>query len=97
MTTLYEKRSKGCQIRSRAAWIELGERSTSYFLGLEKSRQGNNVIQSLKAENGETQLGQKEILEVAKAYYTNLYRSKASHDTEVDQYIESIDMEKSGF
>ena len=95
LDTLYEKRSKGCQIRSRAAWIELGERSTGYLLGLEKSRQGNNVTQSLKAENGEIQLGQKEILEVAKTYYTNLYRSKASHDAEVDRYIESIDMEKS--
>ena len=36
---LYETKAKGYHVRSRAKWVECGERSTSYFLGLEKARQ----------------------------------------------------------
>ena len=48
LDSLYEKKAKGYQIRSRAAWVELGEKSTKYFLGLEKSRQTNKVIYTNK-------------------------------------------------
>ena len=48
---LYDQKSKGYQIRSRAKWVESGERSTKYFLNLEKSRQSSNCIYSLKDNN----------------------------------------------
>ena len=35
---LYETIVKGYHVRSRAKWVECGERNTSYFLGLEKAR-----------------------------------------------------------
>ena len=38
---LYENKSKGYQVRSRSKWIEQGEKSTSYFAGLEKARQAS--------------------------------------------------------
>jgi hypothetical protein len=39
LTELINKKAKGAQIRSRAKWIVDGEKSTSYFLTLEKKRQ----------------------------------------------------------
>ena len=48
----YKVKAKGYQIRSRAKWVELGEQSTRYFLGLEKSRQNQNCICSLTDRNG---------------------------------------------
>ena len=38
LDNLYESRTKGYHVRSRAKWVESGEKSTGYFLGLEKSR-----------------------------------------------------------
>ena len=37
----YENKSKWYQVRSRSKWMEQGEKSTSYFLDLEKARQGH--------------------------------------------------------
>lgn len=36
---LYEIKSKGAQIRSRAKWIDEGEKNSSYFLRLENRHQ----------------------------------------------------------
>ena len=47
LSKLYDKKSKGAQIRSRVKWIEEGERNTSYFLGLEKHNQSKNVIKKV--------------------------------------------------
>ena len=48
MLNLLNKRAVRAQIRSRAKYIE-GEKSTSYFLRLEKQRQTNNKITMLKS------------------------------------------------
>ena len=49
---LYRRKARGFQIRSRARWIEFGERRTKYLLGLEKQRQYANCIDSLKNKDG---------------------------------------------
>lgn len=36
LNELYHKKAKGAQIKSRAKWINEGEKNTKYFLGLEK-------------------------------------------------------------
>ena len=42
---IYTK-SRGAQIRSRANWVNEGEKNTKYFLSLEKKNQSNNVTVS---------------------------------------------------
>ena len=44
LSELCDNKSKGAQIRSRAQWIEKGERNTSYFLSLEAKHQSSNII-----------------------------------------------------
>ena len=50
----YEYKARGAQIRSRAQWIEKGERSTKYFLNLEKHHAANNSIDSLNINPNHT-------------------------------------------
>lgn len=44
---LYTLQAKGAYIKSRARWIEKGEKSNNYFCRLEKRRQEKNAINSL--------------------------------------------------
>lgn len=48
---IYLKKAGGAYIRSRAKWIEDGERSTAYFCRLEKRRQEGNSIKTLLIQN----------------------------------------------
>ena len=48
---LYEYKSKGAQIRSRAKWIDEGEKNTSYFLRLENKHQSHNVINTIRKDD----------------------------------------------
>ncbi len=44
---MYTSKANGAYIRSRARWIEKGEKSSSYFFGLEKQRQTKRKINKL--------------------------------------------------
>ncbi len=48
------EKAKGAYIRSRAKWIEEGERNSAYFCRLEKSRQEKNNIRSLIIDGSES-------------------------------------------
>jgi len=87
---IYEKKSIGYQIRSRAKWVEQGEQSTKYFLNLEKNRQNNNCINALRNDDGNTVTTDTEILQVAKNFYTDLFKSRNIMDTSVQSYFETI-------
>ena len=91
---LYCQKAKGYQIRSRAAWVELGEKSTKYFLGLEKCRQQNNTIRSLKDQYGNVKLLDKDILNVASNFYESLYKTEEPSKRNVHKYIDDIELEK---
>ena len=73
---LYAKKSKGYQIRARAKYVEQGEKSTQYFLGLEKKRQNSNCIDCLKERNGNYVYTDNDILDRAKQFYSELYTAK---------------------
>jgi len=50
---IYEKKGKEAMFRSKARWIEKGEKPTNYFFNLEKRNFEKRVILQLKLENGE--------------------------------------------
>ena len=58
-----EEQKNGAKIRSRAKWVEEGERCSKYFYSLEKKNYSNNTIKQLKKENGTFTSNNKEILE----------------------------------
>lgn len=76
---LYLERAQGAFVRSRARWIEDGEKNSSYFSNLEKNRQQRNSIDSLMIRNEEC----KDLTRIEKEvflFYSNLYSSDFSSD-----------------
>lgn len=51
LDNMYLEKAKGAFIRSRARWIEQGEKNTSYFFNLEKQRQVKKKIQKLSVND----------------------------------------------
>ena len=94
LDNLYENRAKGYQVRSRAKWVECGEKSTRYFLGLEKTRKSANCITCLKDADGIPHHSDAEILKVAKSYHERLYKSNASQEDDIDLFLESLPKER---
>ena len=43
-----EEQASGANIRSRAKWVEEGEKSSMYFHNLERKNYSNNTIKQLK-------------------------------------------------
>ena len=93
LDSMYEQKAAGYQVRSRAQWVEKGEKSTSYFLGLEKSRQNSNCIECLKDSNGESQHSDDNILHIAKTFYENLYTSNSVPHSDIETYYQSLTFE----
>lgn len=79
MTELEEindKQTKSAMIRSKVTWTEHGERSSKYFLGLEKRNYKNKCITTLQTDDGKVVTAPKDILALEKTFYENLYASQ---------------------
>ncbi|KAJ8038829.1 LINE-1 retrotransposable element ORF2 protein [Holothuria leucospilota] len=76
LNELYEYKIEGIIVRSRARWVEQGEKSTAYFLNLEKRNKKYNVIQKLKAADGEEVAEGPQILKELGNFYEVLYTSE---------------------
>ena len=87
---LLNEEAEGNQIRSRAKWIEEGEKTSRYFFGLEKSRQKNNTITRLKKEDI-TLTKDIEILEEAKNFYQQLYTAEPTNLTDQKWILQHLD------
>ena len=94
LEVMYKDKINGHKIRSRAKWYEEGEKNTSYFLGLERSRQAKKVITELKDENGATTTDQNKILQIEVNYYRKLYDSSNPYEEEVKNYIKDTCINK---
>ena len=87
---IVEKQNEGAKIRSRARWIEEGEKPTKYFFNLEKKNASNNTIKQLKKSNGEYVSTNKEILEEQFNFYKPLYESDNISENNIKQYLSKI-------
>jgi hypothetical protein len=68
------EKTNGAIIRSKARWVEDGERNSKYFFHLEKHNQQLKNIKSIRNnETGESIVDQVEILEYIRTFYRNLY------------------------
>lgn len=92
---MIQQQNVGAQIRSRAKWIEEGEKSTKYFFNLEKQRNSSNTIKQLKKEDGTNTFSQTEILNEEYNYYKKLYTNKETNQTDNDilRYIENTNIQ----
>lgn len=85
---MYIAMAKGAFIRSRAKWLELGERNSSYFFALEKRNRKRNNITALKI-NDNIITNPLDISKYVGSFYSSIYKSN-SNINDCDRFIESI-------
>lgn len=73
---LYKTKLDGIIVRSRARWVEEGEKSSKYFLNLESRHRAHNVITKLKTDNDEILTENADMLKEIRNYYYKLYDLK---------------------
>ena len=87
LNELFKERTEAADIRSRAKWIEQGEKNTVFFLNLEKQHQNNNCITKLQDENGHRAQDDKSILSQIESSYTKLYTSTGPKQSDITNYL----------
>ena len=100
---LYEKQKKleehreilmrGNITRSRVKWYEEGERSTKYFLNLEKRNYISKLISCLQSDDGETIQNQCEILKTLQRHFSGVFRSHDTEDNHTD-FLNCIELKQ---
>ncbi len=83
-------KAKGHQIRSRAKWIEEGEKSTAYFARLEKQRQTYNNITKLRTSGDNIVEDDISILRESVNFYKMLYETSKPDSEKVRRYVNNI-------
>lgn len=76
LNAIYDKKSKGAQIRSKVKWIAEGETNSKYFLSLEKHNQSSNNIKEIKTKDGLKINKANAILGEMLNFYEELYTSQ---------------------
>ena len=96
LETFYEKKVEGIIIRSRARWYEHGERSSKYFLNLEKRNHVKKHIRKL-CINGLLTTDPLKILNEQKCFYQELYQSinRTSNNSEkISSFLDDLTIPK---
>ena len=88
LESFYDHKTKGIIIRARARWHENGEKSTKYFLNLEKRNHVKKHISKLNI-NGTIETDPMCILKEQEGFYRELYKS-SHRDQNVAQNISSF-------
>ena len=91
----YDQAREAC-VRSKARWHEFGERSSKYFLNLERRNYENKCITSLIKENGSSTTDPEEILKEQKRFYQFLYSSQNPqvNDPKFEVFFDNDKLEK---
>ena len=88
----YQNEAKGAQIRSRAKWLEQGEKNTKYFLNLENKHQSNNKINCITSNDGNKYYKSSDILKEGSKFYRTLYKERKVEGTSIDLFLNNIDL-----
>ena len=87
----YEEKTNGIIVRARARWHEHGERSTKYFLNLEKGNHVKKHIRKLLI-SGAITTDPYRILSEQKDFYYNLYKSKATDTDSITSFLNNLNV-----
>ena len=84
---------EGVIVRSRAKWREEGERSSSYFLSLEKRTFSDKLIASLRDDNDELITDQKQIMNRIVDYYRDAFKKRSS-DRLLENFMKDMNIKQ---
>ena len=77
---LRKKKMEGVFIRSKATWIQEGEKPTKYFCNLENRNFVSKFMNNLQNNKGEILKTHPEILNETKRHYNNLYKAQETEE-----------------
>ena len=103
LNDIYEKKGKEAMFRSKARWIEKGEKPTNYFFNLEKRNFEKKVITQLKLENGEIISDMKQVNLDIESFYSDLLETKSAgllstnFRENFSAFVENLDIPKLSF
>lgn len=90
LKTYEDKICKGAILRSKAQWAIDGDKSSKYFLQLEKYKQNSNAVKELKTTEGKILKTTDEILEEVHKFYKELYSSTVINKEKANKILEYI-------
>ena len=90
LVRIREHRMKGVLLRSRARWVQDGEKITSYFCSLEKRNYLNKSMNKLLLDNGEETTDKRIIIDEVKTFYNNLYSQRDVEDVAMSDLVNNI-------
>ena len=86
---IYDKKINGIILRSKARWVEGGEKNSKYFANLEKRNYESKIIHKLNI-NGKEIKDPINILEEQKNFYKSLYDKRTIEGSDYDFFPETF-------
>ena len=87
LDSIYDHIAEGIRIRSKCDWYEHGEKSTKFFLNLEKKRGNQNQIRKLIIDEKEID-GDVEIFKKFGSFYETLFKSQSFKNvSEIEKFL----------
>lgn len=80
-------KTNGIIMRSKANWVENGEKNTKYFLNLEKRNFNIKYIKSLIKKDNKLTYNHDEIMEEQYNFYKDLYSSKHKDSKKLENFL----------
>ena len=90
LNELTKNELRGAAVRAKIQYYEEGEKSTKFFLGLEKSRQKKKVMRKLVTDQGHLVLNQEDILNEQVHFYKKLYKEGPTNDQAQNSFLNNI-------
>lgn len=92
LSSLVSKEAEGAKIRSKALWLEEGEKPTRFFFRLEQKRAEKNHFESLVDVDGFEKSSQKDLESILVNFYTALF-TKDSLDMQIQtELIDDLEL-----
>ena len=83
-----QQHMNGVRVRSRAQWVDEGEKVTKYFCALENRNFISKSMTKLISNSGSILDDQEQILTEVKSFYQHLYSHREVEDTNLDEVID---------
>ena len=92
---LYNYITEGIIMRSKSNWYEFGEKSSKYFLNLEKRNKAKSHVRTIIAENNSEISEPQAILLRIKDFYSTLYKRRSTKgEEECLEYLKTLKIPK---
>ena len=88
------KKLEGLKVRSRAKWIDQGEKVTKYFCNLENRNYVSKNMPNVWKKDGSKTTNQNEIVDEVSKFYETLYEYKHVDDVDLNQILNYPDIPK---